>query len=133
MNVFAVDDLNVNSEKGESQMPVTQCGDKPNCVSSKDQRNSFFIEPIKTENSKEKFELLVEKIKSLKRTELKAHEKGVHAHFVFTTWLMSYKDDVYLSVNEKEGVIDIMSQSRVGHWDMGKNRKRLNELKDLIN
>lgn len=112
-------------------MLVSKCGDKPNCVSSLDDRKDFFIEPIKAENPKEKFEALVKKIKNLKEAKLIDHKEGQEAHFVFTTWLMRFKDDVYLSVNEKNKTIEIMSRSRVGYSDLGKNRKRLKMIKGL--
>lgn len=119
------------TKNGVTSMLVKKCGDKPNCVSSVDDRDSFFIEPIKTEKPKETFETLVKKMKSLKEATLLDYKEGKEAHFVFTTWLMSFKDDVYLSVNEKEQTIEIMSQSRVGYSDLGKNRKRLSKIKKL--
>jgi uncharacterized protein (DUF1499 family) len=113
-------------------MSVTQCGEKPNCVSSKDKRSDFKIEPFKSDDPKTLLNELVEKISKLPRVKLVKHDKDKSAHFVFTTLIMRFKDDVYLETNNDAGQVEVMSRSRVGYSDLGKNRERVESLRALL-
>ena len=116
---------------GEDDMLVSKCGDKPNCVSSADERKEYFVEPFKFEDPAKGLDELVEKIKNLSRVKLVTHEAGKSAHFVFTTLIMRFKDDLYLEANQDAGLVDVKSESRVGYSDLGKNKERVEGLKNL--
>lgn len=47
---------------------------------------------------------------------------------VFTSLIFRFKDDVSFLVDPADGVIHMRSASRVGHSDLGANRKRLDGL-----
>lgn len=51
---------------------------------------------------------------------------------VFTTRLFRFKDDVIFAVDQESKRLHFRSASRVGHSDLGANRKRLNALLPLI-
>lgn len=58
-------------------------------------------------------------------------EESAHAiHFVVTTPLMRFKDDVwtlFMSVAENTSTLALYSTSRVGYWDLGTNRRRVKD------
>jgi uncharacterized protein (DUF1499 family) len=54
------------------------------------------------------------------------------AHAVFTTRLLRFRDDVHLQLREAEGLIAIRSCSRVGHSDLGTNRRRVEALRTAL-
>ncbi|HET9663110.1 MAG TPA: DUF1499 domain-containing protein [Burkholderiales bacterium] len=50
-------------------------------------------------------------------------------HLVAATCLLRFEDDVwalFMPVAESEATLALYSASRVGYWDMGTNRRRLN-------
>ncbi len=49
-------------------------------------------------------------------------------HYTARTPICGWTDDVYLLKAEGESTIQLRSQSRVGHSDLGANRKRLDEI-----
>lgn len=53
-------------------------------------------------------------------------DDGVDA--LFTTSLMRFKDDVSFRLDEEAKLLHFRSASRVGHSDLGANRKRMEEL-----
>ena len=117
---------------GEESVFVSKCGEKPNCVSSVDDRTDYSIEPFKSDDPSALLNSMVEKIKELPRVKLVEHQDGKKAHFVFTTLIMRFKDDVYLEVNDESKQVEVKSESRVGYSDLGKNRERVESLRKLL-
>ncbi|MEZ4320638.1 MAG: DUF1499 domain-containing protein [Myxococcota bacterium] len=98
----------------------------PNCVSSRtDPDDPHYVAPLP--------HATVERIKAvvagLPRTELVEEADG-YLHFVSTTAFFRFKDDLELEV-EEDGV-HVRSASRVGHSDLGVNRKRVEALRALL-
>ncbi len=58
-------------------------------------------------------------------------ESSEHAmHILDTTAVMGFKDDVhiqFISINERQSTLAAYSESQVGYWDFGKNRRRIEE------
>jgi len=113
---------------GVESMSVTECSNKPNCVSSLDKREEFYIDPLKIKD----FDQAVGKIAKLSGAKLKSHNKGKTAHFVFVTKLMKFKDDLWLEMNVEKNQIEVKSESRLGYSDLGANKKRVMKIKSLI-
>ncbi len=62
-------------------------------------------------------------------------EDGLSAHFVATTALMRFKDDVYVQCverGEQASSLLIYSASRVWHSDLGTNKKRVKDWLDKL-
>lgn len=63
----------------------------------------------------------------MQRTEiLWVSENSLYA--VFRTRL-GFIDDVQFLADEKAGVIHVRSASRIGYWDLGVNRKRIENIR----
>jgi uncharacterized protein (DUF1499 family) len=45
---------------------------------------------------------------------------------------LGFVDDVSFELDAEAGVIHMRSASRVGYWDMGQNRKRLEKIRQLM-
>lgn len=108
------------------------CPSSPNCVSSQADDPDHFIEPLRYETSlAEARERLKKVLESMGRTEiLRSTDQFIQA--VFTTGLMRFKDDGLFLFDENEPVIHMRSASRVGYSDLGKNRKRLEEIRQAF-
>lgn len=108
---------------------LNTCGNSPNCVSSQDKRKDFFVKSLPRVNSYEKDK---KKLKEICRS-MKANlveEKKDYLHFVYTTPILRFKDDVEFLITDKE--IQIRSASRVGYYDFNVNKKRIEKIRELF-
>lgn len=60
-------------------------------------------------------------------------DDGDHLWAVYTTPLFRFKDDFEARLDNEEGVIHLRSASRVGHGDLGTNRKRVKNIIEVFN
>lgn len=132
-------ELLADEPEGEIMLSQTGfCSQKPNCVSSLSEQEGRYIEPLKLEINRYRgtpdqlLDRLVELVGVLPRVKLSARSED-YLHFTFTTRIMKFKDDVYFWVNWREGQVEWKSQSRVGYSDLGANRKRLEQLRKMLN
>jgi len=99
----------------------------PNCVSSRapaDDREHF-IEPLRGVT----LDAARRAMEAFPRVTLVEEAPG-YLHFVVTTFLLRFKDDVEL---EQEGdVVHVRSASRVGYGDLGVNRARVEALRKAL-
>ena len=112
---------------------LTPCPDTPNCVCSEfDDDRAHFIEP---------FELPAQTTAaSLARLRSAIAEQGgtirsegaVYLAATFTSPLFGFVDDLEIRVDPGAGLAHVRSASRVGHGDLGANRKRVERLRDLL-
>jgi uncharacterized protein (DUF1499 family) len=59
------------------------------------------------------------------------NETENYLYSVFTTRLMRFKDDVEFYIDKSANLVHFRSASRVGHSDLGANRKRYQVFKEL--
>jgi uncharacterized protein (DUF1499 family) len=97
------------------------CPDKPNCISSFAPTDSpRYIAPIKmTAEDFEKIEVHFSKV-------CKAKSVGqLYKYYICESSLFRFVDDLEILTNQTNMSLGIRSASRVGHSDMGANRKRI--------
>ena len=116
--------------KGMSEGKLGPCKSKPNCVSSFDKRDEFYISTQNlTLSETEIIDKIIILLKERTDVEVVTVREG-YIHAVFTTSLLKFKDDVEFLV--KKNAIHFRSESRVGYSDMGVNRKRIKEFKKYL-
>ncbi|MDE0896022.1 MAG: DUF1499 domain-containing protein, partial [Planctomycetota bacterium] len=76
------------------------------------------------------FRALLALLESQPRVDLVTVEEE-YAHAVFRTPLLRFRDDLELLLDSANSVIQVRSASRVGHSDMGANRRRIENLRAL--
>jgi uncharacterized protein (DUF1499 family) len=110
---------------------LASCPDSPNCVSS-DEQGKHAIAPFKLKvaaaDAWEALErLLVEtpRVKIVTRTQQ-------YLHAEFTSTVLRFVDDVEFSLRPELGVIAVRSASRVGYYDFGANRSRVEDLRERL-
>ena len=54
-----------------------------------------------------------------------------YVYSVFTSRIMRFKDDVELYIDQSAQLVHFRSASRIGHSDLGANRKRYQAFKEL--
>ncbi len=107
------------------------CSEKPHCRSSysaqKDEKH--YIKPLRMIESKElaykKIQGILSKYKSAKI--IKMDPSYIHAEF--TSSIFKFIDDIEFHFVWEKKMIHIKSSSRIGYWDLGSNKKRIEEIK----
>lgn len=59
-------------------------------------------------------------------------ETEYYLHYEFKSLIFRFIDDVEFFVDDNSSVIQFRSASRVGHSDLGVNRKRMNQLAESL-
>jgi uncharacterized protein (DUF1499 family) len=122
------------SSNSSVTMPRTQtpCPESPNCVSSYSEDPRHKIEPIAFDGSPEQaMRRLKNIIKGLPRTRL-VKEQGAYLHVEFRSRVFGFTDDVQFFIPQGKPVIHVRSASRVGYWDLGANRKRIEHIRQAF-
>jgi len=108
------------------------CPNSPNCVSSQDEKKSHKIAPLAYSCSKEKARKKLETLlKSMAGCEIKSKSDD-YIHAIFKSRLFRFTDDVEFYFPEKPGLIHVRSASRIGYYDFGVNRKRVEKIRELF-
>lgn len=108
------------------------CPDKPNCVVSYEYDQEHFIDPISyTRNYPEAYPELIKSIEQMSGSKIIIKD-GRYIRAEFTSRLMRYIDDVEFYFSPGEKIIQVRSASRLGHSDMGVNRKRIETLRSIF-
>jgi len=108
------------------------CPDTPNCVSSQASDPAKHVEPIRYQG--ERAEVMR---KLLDHLEEEGHYKAVkfermYLSTIYSSRLFGFVDDVEFIFDTGEPLIHVRSASRVGHWDFGANRKRVEALRAVL-
>ena len=118
--------------KGQHSQVAT-CPETPNCVSSVDQKTSkHHIEPFRHNlDEGEIMSRLRDVIEAMPRSKIiQATHNNLRAEF--RSLIFRFVDDVELAVGSAPGVIHVRSASRVGYWDFGANRRRVEQIREEL-
>ncbi len=104
------------------------CGDKPNCVSTQDSRQEFQLAPfqLKQEATIDAIEQAALQLPGAKT----ADKQSDYLRIECTSRWLRFVDDLELRVDGEQ--LLVRSQSRVGYSDFGVNRKRADQLRQLL-
>ena len=72
-----------------------------------------------------------EAVGSLPRTRLVEQDEA-YLHYEFTSLIMRFVDDVEFLFEDETKTIHFRSASRTGYGDLGVNRRRMEEIRSLI-
>lgn len=102
----------------------------PNAVSTQTSIEALRMDPLPYGQDRER---TVEAIKmvmgQLARAEL-VEETTDTLHYVVTTKLMRFKDDVDFLFDDERKQVEFRSSSRLGYFDLGVNRKRMRDVSE---
>jgi len=103
--------------------------DSPNGISSQAKDPEFKVPPLtmKAANKNRDKDQIKNLVLSYEGTKLIA-EKDRYLHFIFTSQIFHFNDDVEFYFDTRRGTIEIKSQSRIGHSDLGANRERYDKI-----
>ena len=125
--------VRASAEVGLRDGKLSECPDSPNCVSSQTAKKGHTIEPLSYKGSiSDAKQALLSVISSLPRTKI-ITDNDRYIYVTFTSRLMRFVDDVEFLFDDTNKQIHVRSASRVGYSDMGVNRKRVENLRKLLN
>ena len=111
---------------------MAACPSSPNCVSSRAPDDAHRVEPLAMAGDPAAaFERAVEAVRALPRTTVVTEEAG-YLHAECRSRLFRFIDDLELELDADAGVIQVRSASRVGHSDLGVNRRRVEALRAAL-
>ncbi len=105
--------------------------EKPNAVSSQTDVADKKVEALPFKATAEETQQAVNHaLTKLGNNEIQEQKDG-YTYSIFTTPLMHYHDDVEIYLDTEAQLVHFRSQSRAGYSDMGVNRKRYEEFREL--
>ncbi len=111
---------------------LMECPTTPNCVHSQAIDKEHFIEPIHiTGTPLEAKKHILNILKELKSSKIKIVEDN-YLRAEFTSSVFRFVDDVefyFPDTGSEQGIIHVRSASRIGHSDLGVNRKRIEQIR----
>ena len=115
--------------KPENVRHLSPCPDKPNCVSSQSSQEIHAIATFSLiENSRaQSWKQLTQAVKHAGGEILV--DDGHYCHAIFTSSLFRFKDDFEAELGDAR--IEVRSASRAGTSDLGQNRKRVEQIRQL--
>ena len=115
---------------GVKKRMLAECPGKKNCVNSQSTDKTFFIEAFKYEGTRDAaIRKLKKKIASFDRIVI-AEESKNYLRYECKSAIMGFVDDLEFFFSE-DNVIHIRSAARLGYFDFGVNRKRVERLRKL--
>jgi uncharacterized protein (DUF1499 family) len=108
---------------------LAPCPSSPNCVSSQ-ASGEHFVEPLALKGSPAQTQALLKQVLlSEPRTRLVEENSG-YLRAEFTSSLLRFVDDVEFLIDDQ--AVAVRSASRLGHSDLGVNRKRVEHLRQRL-
>lgn len=104
---------------------LAPCPDSPNCASSTAKDSYQAMEPIPLDRPASAAQTaLLAILQGMEGITIVSESPG-YIRAEAKSNIFGFVDDVEFAVNERAGVVDFRSASRLGHGDMGANRKRI--------
>jgi uncharacterized protein (DUF1499 family) len=108
------------------------CPKSPNCVSSEAKDETHAIEWFRLKgNPAASWPLIQYEIASMPRWTI-VTATDTYIHVECKSRIFRFIDDLELYLNSSNGIISIRSASRVGYWDFGANRRRVELLRSEL-
>jgi uncharacterized protein (DUF1499 family) len=106
------------------------CPNTPNCVCS-EAEGPRYIAPLSAHGRPERaWRLLGEVLEDMDGEIEQEEEDFLHARF--RSKLFGFTDDVCCRLDRAGDCIQIRSSSRLGYWDLGVNRRRVEQVRQLF-
>lgn len=111
---------------------LSPCPEKPNCISSQAADENHFSEFFQyTSDKSVAFNTLKKIIIAQPRTKI-VSETDNYIYAEYTTAIFRFVDDVEFYFPDNEQIVHFRSASRLGHSDLGVNKKRIEGIRLLF-
>jgi uncharacterized protein (DUF1499 family) len=117
------------SHLGVSDAGLAPCPSSPNCVSSDARDGSHRVEPLRLAVAPaEAWRSVRKAVSELPRSRI-VKETPDYLHVECRSALFGFVDDLELQLRPTEEIVAVRSASRLGHSDLGVNRRRVEGLR----
>jgi len=107
------------------------CPDKPNCVSSQAEDARHSISPLAVKKSSDWPKSVIDVLSSVRGiTVTDVNDDYIHAEC--RSLIFRFVDDLELLWDSRKSICQVRSASRVGHSDLGVNRRRVEKIRKLL-
>lgn len=136
LTLFAFLSLSACSSKAPSNLGIfnqklSDCPNKPNCVSSYATDTQHAVNAFKTGlSAQQSFDMLLKVLHSQDNCQV-VNKQFPYIHATFESNLFGFVDDVEWLV--ENNAIQVRSASRIGYSDLGVNRKRIERIRAQFN
>jgi len=103
---------------GVTEGRLAPCPDAPHCVSTQSEDDGHKMEPLSYTTSQAEAQ---EKLLSIRNNYL---------HVECTSAIFRYVDDVEFYFDDEQQLINFRSSSRIGYYDVGVNRRRMEKIRE---
>ena len=118
-----------NRQSSDHARQLPPCPTSPNCVSSQARRDQQRLEPLTfTGDAALARERLRRTVDAMPGAKLIAADE-LSLQYEFRSRLFGFIDDVEFLINTQKQQIDFRSASRLGKWDLGVNRRRMESIR----
>ena len=109
---------------------LAPCPGSPNCVSTKSNNPDRAMTPLPyLKSGEESMNRLVAIVRDMKRATIVSATPS-YLHVEFRSALFRFLDDVEFVLDDSARIIHFRSASRMGYYDFGVNRRRMQEISD---
>ncbi len=121
-----------STASGGEDGKLPPCPASPNCVSSDATDAAHRIEPYRLRVAPgEGWQALLEVVATLPRTTV-VTKTDAYLHVESRSALFGFVDDVEFRLRPTDKTIAVRSASRLGYWDLGVNRRRVEQIRELL-
>ena len=117
------------TEKASTPTILADCPAGASCVSSQARRSAQRVEPLACGSSCAATLQELRRILDSTRGATIVESTDTYLHAEFRTRVFHFIDDLELLIDADESVIHARSASRIGSWDLGVNRRRVERLR----
>jgi uncharacterized protein (DUF1499 family) len=128
-----VNNMAGTNESSRVLQRLAPCPSSPNCVSTLDTSDRHRITPYRYRVSLDEAKRLLKEVVSAQRGARIVKEEETYLHVEFTSRIFRFVDDVEFVLEDGTKTIHFRSASRTGYSDFGVNRKRMEEIRRLLN
>lgn len=121
----------IQDNHGIVEDQLKPCPDKPNCVSSQESRDSHYVKPFEVESVRNSLQKLVDYFGEDSSYQLQQVSNN-YLHVVHKSKIFQYRDDIEFYGDPEKRLLHVRSASRVGHSDMGANKKRVEKIRSEV-
>jgi uncharacterized protein (DUF1499 family) len=118
---------------GVTNGKLIPCPETPNCVCSQYADQTHHIEPLIYKGSTDEARRrLLGVIQGMKRAKVVTAEAR-YLRVEFTSAVFRFVDDAEFLIDDTQKVIHMRSAARLGHYDFGVNRRRMETIRQMFN
>jgi uncharacterized protein (DUF1499 family) len=108
------------------------CPQSPNCVSSMEERERAKIVPFNYSVGRAHAEAALKEIVLAERGATIVRDGDGYLYAEFRSAVFRFVDDVEFYLPPERRQVEVRSASRLGYWDLGANRRRLERLREMF-